>query len=70
MEKIHGTSAHVGWNGSLYFFSGGESYDMFVDLFDKEKLTKCFSDIGPRKMRHLRRGLWREMPGDEKNVWR
>lgn len=23
MEKIHGTSAHVGWNGSLYFFSGG-----------------------------------------------
>ena len=49
MEKIHGTSAHVGWNGSLYFFSGGESYDMFVDLFDKEKLTKCFSDIGHEK---------------------
>jgi len=49
MEKIHGTSAHVGWNGKLYFFSGGESYDMFVDLFDKDKLTQCFSDMGHDK---------------------
>lgn len=49
MEKIHGTSAHVGWNGKLYFFSGGESYDMFVDLFNKEKLTQCFSDMGHDK---------------------
>jgi len=49
MEKIHGTSAHVGWNGHLYFFSGGESYDMFVELFDKEKLTECFTNMGHDK---------------------
>ena len=49
LEKIHGTSAHVGWNGKLYFFSGGESYDMFVELFDKENLTQCFSDMGHDK---------------------
>jgi hypothetical protein len=49
MEKIHGTSAHVGWNGKLYFFSGGESYDMFVELFDKDKLTEHFSGIGHDK---------------------
>lgn len=45
MEKIHGTSAHIGWNGKLYFFSGGESYDMFVDLFDKECLAQRFSEL-------------------------
>lgn len=49
MEKIHGTSAHIGWNGKVYFFSGGESYDMFVGLFDKDKLTQCFTDLGHDK---------------------
>lgn len=45
LEKIHGTSAHVGWNGKVYFFSGGESYDMFVKLFDKDKLAECFTTL-------------------------
>ena len=49
MEKIHGTSAHIGWNGKLFFFSGGESYDMFVELFDKEDLIKHFTEIGRDK---------------------
>ena len=41
-EKIHGTSAHIGWNGKVFFFSGGESYDMFIALFDKEKIYQWF----------------------------
>ncbi len=46
-EKIHGTSAHVGWNEKgVYFFSGGESYDSFVALFDKENLNKKFEEMG------------------------
>jgi len=49
MEKIHGTSAHVGWNGKLYFFSGGESYDMFVGLFDKNSLIRNFESLGHGK---------------------
>jgi hypothetical protein len=49
MEKIHGTSAHIGWNGKVYFFSGGESYDMFVKLFNKDKLTECFKSLGTDK---------------------
>jgi hypothetical protein len=43
MEKIHGTSAHLSWNnGDVHFFSGGESYERFVELFDKELLIYKF----------------------------
>ena len=48
-EKIHGTSAHIGWNGKVYFFSGGESLDMFFALFDKEKLHECFESMNVEK---------------------
>src|SRR3990167_2637006 len=35
LEKIHGTSAHVSWkDGLVNYFSGGESHDRFVELFD------------------------------------
>ncbi len=45
LEKIHGTSAHVGWkDGKLTFFSGGESHDRFVALFDSQMLTVAFSE--------------------------
>lgn len=42
LEKIHGTSAHIRWNKleGLGFFSGGESYERFVKLFNKEKLEQ------------------------------
>jgi len=47
MEKVHGTSAHVSYkNGQLHFHSGGEKYDNFVALFDKEFLTQKFEEIG------------------------
>jgi hypothetical protein len=52
MEKIHGTSAHIKFHLSkdgthdpiLTFFSGGESHDRFVKLFDKDKLLELLKD--------------------------
>jgi hypothetical protein len=45
LEKLHGSSAHVLWNkGVITFFSGGESHENFIKLFDKEKLIKVFTD--------------------------
>lgn len=47
MEKCHGTSAHLAWkDNSLRFFSGGESHDKFVALFDQSKLTAAFTELG------------------------
>jgi len=44
LEKIHGTSAHVSWNGGmLKFFAGGVSYEDFVALFDVDALTAKFA---------------------------
>jgi len=38
MEKIHGTSAHIGYKlGELRFFSGGERHQKFVALFEQGK---------------------------------
>lgn len=48
LEKIHGTSSHITWNSKekqIKFFSGGESHDKFVLLFDVENLKKKFSEI-------------------------
>jgi len=48
MEKIHGTSAHLNFSlehSSLTFFPGGEKYDNFVKLFDKEALTTKFCEL-------------------------
>ena len=45
LEKIHGTSAHIRWDGEVVsFFSGGEKHDSFVLLFDAAELTKSFSE--------------------------
>ena len=51
MEKIHGTSAHIGWkfiNCVLNFSSGGESHEKFINLFDipllGQKLVEMFPD--------------------------
>lgn len=46
LEKIHGTSAHVGWkNGELSFFSGGEKHEHFVSIFDAEALRAKFVQL-------------------------
>lgn len=47
MEKIHGTSAHVGWKGgALTFFAGGADHAAFVALFDQEALKARFAESG------------------------
>jgi len=51
LEKIHGTSSHllVKHNPvSLHFFSGGEKYENFVNLFNQVDLLEKFNEIfGP-----------------------
>lgn len=46
LEKIHGTSAHVSWDGAVKFFSGGEKHERFVTLFDQEALKAAFVALG------------------------
>lgn len=50
MEKIHGTSSHIGWNCNtkvVIFSSGGESHENFIKLFDAEFLKTKFLEIFP-----------------------
>lgn len=45
LEKIHGTSAHVAWNGNaVKLFAGGSNYFEFEKLFDREALAAVFSE--------------------------
>jgi len=50
LEKIHGTSAHIGWKveEKLNFFSGGEKHENFVKLFDEAMLRAKFLEGGLR----------------------
>ena len=50
MEKIHGTSAHIGWNGKVYYFSGGVNHENFVTLFNNEELEKKFRELNAEKV--------------------
>lgn len=48
LEKIHGTSAHISWNAKeqkVKFFSGGESHERFVGLFDVEFLQTKLAEL-------------------------
>jgi len=46
MEKVHGTSSNISWNGTeVSFFAGGESHVNFVNLFDKEALKSAFQKV-------------------------
>lgn len=45
LEKIHGTSAHISFKfeeKDIRFVPGGESYEKFIALFDKEAMLKTF----------------------------
>ena len=55
LEKIHGTSAHITWDGrystytrppELLFFSGGCKHATFLALFDQDDLRKRFEVLG------------------------
>lgn len=46
LEKIHGTSAHISYNGEeVKFFAGGGNHKNFVALFDVEALKARFNEI-------------------------
>ena len=50
LEKIHGTSSHIGWrfeNKQIHFFAGGESHEKFLALFDQTFLKAKFEEIFP-----------------------
>jgi hypothetical protein len=54
LEKIHGTSAHITFKTNpsnrtqwqVTFFPGGENYNKFVSLFEKDKLLQAFLELG------------------------
>ena len=46
LEKIHGTSAHIRWNGEkISYFSGGETHEKFIALFNTPELIRIFKEI-------------------------
>lgn len=50
LEKIHGTSSHIGWrfqNKQIHFFAGGESHEKFLALFDQTFLKAKFEEMFP-----------------------
>lgn len=47
MEKIHGSSAHIGWDGAvLRLFSGGESPEAFAKIFNTEAIIAKLTEMG------------------------
>ena len=54
LEKIHGTIVHITFKTNpsnraqwqVTFFAGGESYNKFVSLFEKDKLLQSFLEFG------------------------
>jgi len=49
LEKIHGTSAHIGWKfetKKVNFFTG-ENHQVFLKMFDEQFLIKRFEEIFP-----------------------
>jgi len=48
LEKIHGTSAHIRWDGKVVsFFAGGAKHEDFVKLFDADALAAKFAGTTP-----------------------
>jgi hypothetical protein len=45
MEKIHGTSAHLAWDGKeVTYFPGGEPMDRFMKIWDTDAVTAAFKE--------------------------
>lgn len=46
LEKIHGTSAHIRWDGHyVNYFSGGASHELFRSLFDTSVISGKFMEL-------------------------
>jgi len=52
LEKIHGTSANIRFDGEkqVAFSSGGEKHERFIKLFDEAKLTEKFKELFNEKV--------------------
>jgi hypothetical protein len=47
LEKIHGSSAHLSWDGTnLSFFSGGEKHEKFILLFNADAIKSKLLEAG------------------------
>lgn len=47
LEKLHGTSTHIGWkDNQIRFFSGGIKHENFIKLFNEADLITKFKSIG------------------------
>lgn len=47
LEKIHGSSSHVSWEGrDLHFFAGGQKHATFTRIFDQPALATSFQALG------------------------
>lgn len=45
MEKIHGSSSHIGWDGNnIKLYAGGEKHERFVEIFDQDFLIEKFKE--------------------------
>jgi hypothetical protein len=56
LEKIHGTSAHIGWDidRGMHFFSGGTSHNIFTGIFNEDHqahMETMFKDMGCQKIK-------------------
>lgn len=48
LEKVHGSSAHISFNDKkLGFFSGGESHERFVSIFNQDFLLSKIKELFP-----------------------
>lgn len=47
LEKIHGTSANISWDGNkVTYFSGGEKLEKFKSIFNEQALIDGFNKLG------------------------
>ena len=46
LEKIHGTSVHLSFDGvdNVQYFSGGCTHELFIKLFDQDKILRTFQE--------------------------
>lgn len=73
MEKIHGSSAHVGWqfdsfmeSGIIKLFCGGCKKALFDSLWDEDMLRNKFEDLGVQEITIFGEGYGGNMQGMSK----
>ena len=50
LEKVHGSSSHLGWNfekNDIHYYAGGEKHENFLKVFNHEELITKFRELFP-----------------------